>query len=265
MTGVWLVKYALGVEYSGTAYCGWQRQPHCDSVQQNLESALGFVADSHIDLVCAGRTDSGVHAVEQVAHFETGIERNQRSWIAGSNCRMPRDIRLKWVVPVAQDFNARFSANARSYRYIICNSAVPSAIFHDRTSWEFRPLDHNLMHDCAQILVGEHDFSSFRAAGCQSRSPNRNIHQISVSRQGEMIYLDVTANAFLYHMVRNIAGSLIAIGRGDRDSAWLSQIFRACDRNLAAATATASGLYLLKAWYETKYKLPQLIKKPVLF
>lgn len=259
------MKYALGVEYSGTAYCGWQRQPHCESIQQNLETALSFVADHPVELVCAGRTDTGVHAIEQVAHFEANVKRTERAWILGSNCRLPGDIRLKWVVPVTDDFHARFSARSRSYRYIIFNSLVPSAIFHDRSSWEYRPLDHKLMHQCAQILVGEHDFSSFRAAGCQAKSASRNIIEISVSRQGELIYLDISANAFLYHMVRNIAGSLMAVGTGEQDGAWFSEVFQARDRNLADVTAAAAGLYFLQASYEAQFKLPTGSKKPVLF
>ena len=260
-----MMKYAIGIEYCGAAYCGWQRQSHCDSVQQNLESALGFVADHPIELVCAGRTDSGVHAIEQVAHFETSAERSERAWVLGSNCRLPRDIRLKWAVPVGDDFHARFSARARAYRYIILNSSVPSAIFHDRCSWEFQTLDQTAMHDCAQILLGEHDFSSFRAAGCQAKSSSRNVHEISVTRLGEMIFLDIRANAFLYHMVRNIVGSLVAVGKGTKDTSWFARVFTACDRNLADKTAAAAGLYFLQASYDEQYKLPSTVKKPVLF
>jgi len=255
----------LGVEYRGTAYCGWQRQPHCDSVQQNLESALGFVADEAIELVCAGRTDSAVHALEQVTHFETTAERSERAWVLGANCRLPRDIRIKWVRPVADEFHARYSAQARAYRYIILNAPVPSAIFHDLSSWEFRPLDHARMNDCAQLLVGEHDFSSFRAVGCQSKSSSRNVEEISVSREHDLVYLDIRANAFLYHMVRNIAGSLIEVGKGEQDMNWFSGVFGAGDRNLAAATAPAAGLYFLYARYEDRFKLPTGAKKPVLF
>ena len=259
------MKYAIGVEYCGAAYCGWQRQSHCESVQQNLESALGFVASHPIELVCAGRTDSGVHATEQVAHFESSVERSERAWVQGSNCRLPRDIRLQWALPVADDFHARFSASSRAYRYIILNSPVPSAIFHDRTGWEFQYLDQTVMHDCAQILLGEHDFSSFRAAGCQARSSSRNVHEISVTRQGELIFIDIRANAFLYHMVRNIAGSLLAVGKGEQDAAWFVDVFRAGDRKQAAKTAAAAGLYFLQASYDEQYKLPTLAKNPVLF
>ncbi|MDH3219324.1 MAG: tRNA pseudouridine(38-40) synthase TruA [Gammaproteobacteria bacterium] len=258
------MRYALGIEYGGAAYCGWQRQPHCESIQQNLESALGFVANHPVDLVCAGRTDAGVHAIEQVAHFDSDAERSERAWVLGANCRLPRDIRLLWVAPVAKDFHARFSATARSYRYIIMNTDVPSAVFHDRVSWEFRPLDHEAMHESAQILLGEHDFSSFRAVGCQAKSSSRYVHEISVSRRGRLIFLDVRANAFLYHMVRNIAGSLIAVGRGDHDGNWFREVFEARDRNRAEVTASAAGLYFLKPSYR-EYKLPTRARKPVLF
>ncbi len=259
------MKYALGVEYSGTAYCGWQRQPHCDSVQQHLEAALGFVADHPVDLVCAGRTDSGVHAIEQVAHFTTSAERSERAWMLGANCRLPRDIRIKWVLPVSDEFHARYSARSRAYRYIILNAEVPSAIFHDRTSWEFRSLDHELMHDCAQMFIGEHDFSSFRAVGCQSKSASRCVHEVSVTRRGQLLYLDIRANAFLYHMVRNLAGTLIAVGKGERDKAWCSEVFQARNRDLAEVTAPAAGLYFLQAFYEKQFKLPNVTQKPVLF
>jgi tRNA pseudouridine38-40 synthase len=259
------MRYALGVEYSGSAYCGWQRQPHCASVQQHLEAALGFVADHDVELVCAGRTDAGVHAIEQVAHFDSDSERSERAWVLGANCRLPADIRLLWVRPVSDDFHARFSARARAYRYLIVNAPVPSAIFHDRASWEHRPLDHEAMHDCAQSLLGEHDFSSFRAVGCQARSTRREVLEISVCRHDDLLFLDVSANAFLYHMVRNIAGSLIAVGKGERDRAWFQRTFAARDRNLAAPTAAAAGLYFLRAWYEAQFKLPTRDKKPVLF
>ena len=238
---------------------------HCDSIQQHLETAIGFVANHAIELVCSGRTDKGVHAIEQVAHFESDSERSDRAWVLGSNCRLPRDIRIKWITPVADDFHARFSARARSYRYIIQNSNVPGALFQDRVCWESRKLDHQLMHDCAQLLVGEHDFSSFRAAGCQAKTANRNIHSIEFSRQGELIYMDITANAFLYHMVRNIVGSMMAIGAGERDRDWFARVFQARDRNLAGITAGASGLYFLRAWFDDQYKLPMQAQKPVLF
>jgi len=259
------VKYAVGIEYRGSAYWGWQRQSHCDSVQQNVEQALGFVADHPVELVCAGRTDSGVHAIQQVVHFDSPAARSERAWTLGANCRLPRDIRIKWVVPVSGDFHARFGARARAYRYLIHNSPVPSALFHDLSAWEYRKLEHGRMHEAAQCLLGEHDFSSFRAAGCQAKSASRNVHEISVARQGDMVILDVKANAFLYHMVRNIAGSLMAVGRGEQELDWIARLLATGNRNLAAPTAPAAGLYFLYADYEPQYKLPAGDKKPVLF
>ncbi len=259
------MKYALGIEYRGSAYCGWQRQSHCDSVQQHLEQALGFVADHDVELACAGRTDSGVHALEQVAHFESAARRSERAWLRGANSRMPRDIRIRWVTAVNDDFHARFSAKARSYRYLIFNNSVPSGLFHDLSAWEFRQLDEQRMHDAAQSLLGEHDFSSFRAAGCQAKSASRNIQNISVARQGDLVMLDIKANAFLYHMVRNIAGSLIVVGQGNKDADWISRLLAARNRNLAAPTAPAGGLYFLRAHYDEQFKLPINDKKPVLF
>lgn len=259
------MKYALGIEYRGSAYCGWQRQPHCESVQQHLEEALGFVADHPVELVCAGRTDSGVHALQQVAHFETSAPRSERAWMLGANCRLPRDIRIHWVLPVAEDFHARYGATSRSYRYLVYNHAVASGLFHDLSAWEFRPLDHETMHRCAQLLLGEHDFSSFRAVGCQSKSSSREVRQVSVTRQGDLVMLDIRANAFLYHMVRNIAGSLIAAGKGELDVDGFRRIFEARDRALAAPTAPAAGLYFLYAAYDERFKIPTRAQKPVLF
>lgn len=260
-----MAKYALGIEYAGNAYSGWQRQAHASSIQQHLEAAIGFVANHPVKLVCAGRTDAGVHAIEQVAHFDTEAQRDNRAWLLGSNCRLPRDIRLKWVIPVEQDFHARFSALARIYRYIIFNSAVPGALFYGRVSYEYKPLDVEKMHQAAQILLGEHDFSAFRAAGCQAKTSSRNIHEISVSRQGDLIYLDIKANAFLYHMVRNIAGSLMAVGKGEQSYEWFVDVFSSKDRNRADVTASADGLYFLRAHYPDRFKLPIEGKKPVLF
>jgi tRNA pseudouridine38-40 synthase len=260
-----LVKYAVGIEYAGNAYSGWQRQAHAPSVQQFLEDAVGFVANHPVKLVCAGRTDAGVHAIEQVAHFETDAQRDNRAWLLGSNCRLPRDIRLKWVLPVEADFHARFSAVARSYRYIILNSDVPSGLFYGKVSWEYRPLDHEKMHQASQVLLGEHDFSAFRAAGCQANSASRNIHEINLSRQDNLIYLDIKANAFLYHMVRNIAGSLIAVGKGEKSGEWFAGVLSSKDRNRADVTAPAAGLYFLRAYYPDQFKLPVEGKKPVLF
>lgn len=260
-----MTKYALGIEYSGTGFSGWQRQKHSKTIQQAVENALGFVANHEVKLMCAGRTDSGVHAVEQVAHFETDAIRDSRAWVLGANCKLDKGIRLKWVVPVADDFHARFSAIARSYRYIILNTKVTSALFFDKVSWEHHPLDHDKMHEAAQNLIGEHDFSAFRAAGCQSNTAYRNVHDITVKRQGEIILLDIKANAFLYHMVRNIAGSLIEVGKMQKPDQWFSAVFEGKDRSKAANTASAEGLYFVRSHYPEQFKLPFAGKKPVLF
>ena len=260
-----MINYALGVEYSGSAYCGWQRQKHSKSVQEEVENAIGFVANHPVQLNCAGRTDSGVHAVEQVASFQSDAERDERAWTLGSNCRLAKDIRLKWLKQVDSDFHARFSAESRSYRYIILNTPVTSALFHDKVSWVYQPLDQDKMNESAQVLVGEHDFSAFRAVGCQSNSAVRNIHQIELTRRENVIYLDIKANAFLYHMVRNIAGSLIEVGKGSKNQSWISKLLAEGDRNKAAATASAAGLYFVKAHYPERYNLPITVEKPVLF
>jgi len=259
-----LAKYAVGIEYAGTAYSGWQRQDHSSSIQQHLEDALGQVANHTLQLVCAGRTDAGVHAIEQVAHFESDAIRDNRAWLLGSNNLLPRDIRLKWVIPVEQDFHARFTALARRYRYIILNSDVPGALSHGRVGWIYQPLDHEIMHAASQILIGQHDFSAFRAAGCQAKTSCRTIDEISVSRQGNLVILDIRANAFLYHMVRNIVGSLITLGTGERSCEWFADVLTSKDRNKADVTASAAGLYFQRAYYPDQFKLPIESKKLVL-
>lgn len=260
-----MTKYALGIEYSGTGFSGWQRQKHSKTIQEQVENALGYVANHPVKLVCAGRTDTGVHAVEQVAHFETDAIRDDRAWVLGANCKLNKGIRLKWVVAVNDDFHARFSAIARSYRYIILNTSVTSGLFFDKVSWEHHPLDHDKMYQAAQNLIGEHDFSAFRAAGCQSSTACRNIHDISVKRQGDVILIDIKANAFLYHMVRNIAGSLIEVGKQQKSDQWFTEVFEGKDRSKAANTAPAEGLYFVRAYYPEQFKLPFEGKRPVLF
>lgn len=258
-------KLVMGIEYDGSVYCGWQRQSHSPSVQAELEQALSFVANQSVKLFCAGRTDTAVHACEQIAHFETEVERSDRSWLLGANTRLPHDIRILWIQPIQDDFHARFSAIARSYRYIIQNAMVPSALFHNKVCWEHRPLDAARMHEAAQQLIGRHDFSSFRASGCQAKSPVRQIEYLTVSRSGEMIYLDIKANAFLHHMVRNIAGSLMTIGSGVNPPEWMGQVLASCDRKLAAMTAPSSGLYFVQAFYPEQFKLQQVEHRPILF
>ncbi|MCP4078287.1 MAG: tRNA pseudouridine(38-40) synthase TruA [Gammaproteobacteria bacterium] len=260
-----MLKLVSGIEYDGSSYCGWQRQSHSPSVQAEVEQALSYVANEPVELVCAGRTDTAVHACEQIVHFETAVERSDRSWLLGANCRLPKNIRILWIHPVAPAFHARFSAIARSYRYIIQNSAVPGAIFHDKVCWEHRLLNDSLMHEAAQQLVGEHDFSAFRASGCQAKSPVRTIEYLNIQRNGEFIYLDIKANAFLHHMVRNIAGSLMSIGTGNNDLKWLQQVLQGKDRRQAAKTAAAAGLYFVQAFYSDEFKLQQTERRPILF
>jgi tRNA pseudouridine38-40 synthase len=249
-------KIALGVEYQGTAYCGWQFQKHCGSVQEFIQQALSKVADEQITLHCAGRTDAGVHAIGQVVHFETKAERPARAWIEGVNAKLPLDIRIIWQSAVTDDFNARFSAIARQYRYVIFNRQVNSAVLARRVTWINKKLDNQWMNEAAQVLLGEQDFSSFRASSCQAKNSQRDIHKISVTRNGDFIFIDLQANAFLHHMVRNIAGSLIKIGLGEKDKFWLQNLLAIKDRTKAAMTAPADGLYFVNALYPEKYNLP---------
>jgi tRNA pseudouridine38-40 synthase len=243
------LRIAVGIEYDGSRYRGWQRQERAPSVQAEVERALAFVADHPVEATCAGRTDAGVHALAQVAHFDTSAERAARSWVLGANTRLPPDIAILWAAPVDAAFHARYSAVARSYRYVIHNRLSRPAVLRRRVCWVHEPLDAAAMHDAAQVLVGEHDFSAFRAAECQSRTPIRRIERIAVSRKGEFVALEVTANAFLHHMVRNIAGTLIEIGRGDRPAGWAGELLAARDRRAAGHNADAGGLYLTGVRY----------------
>jgi tRNA pseudouridine38-40 synthase len=258
-------KFVLGVEYDGSNYCGWQRQAHSPSIQQQLEEALTYVADHPVELVCAGRTDTQVHACLQVAHFESRVNRSNRSWMLGANCRLPPDIRILWARETVSTFHARFSATARAYRYIILNDQRPSGLFHNRVCWQHRPLDHVSMHRASQVLIGEHDFSAFRASGCQSRSPVRRVEQVDVSRRGNLITIDIKANAFLHHMVRNISGSLMSIGRGEFPAEWLASVLSAKDRCQAGITAPAEGLYFIRPYYPDTFGIPTDSRVPVLF
>ena len=250
------MKVALGIEYDGAGFHGWQTQQHgVRTVQIELERALSVVAAHPVHLYCAGRTDTGVHGMGQVVHFETDAERRPRSWILGANSNLPDDVRVHWAQPVDDDFHARFSARRRAYRYVILNRWIRSAILRDRVSYHRDPLDEKRMAAAAERLLGEHDFSSFRAQGCQAKSPVRTLLRAEVSRVGDFIYLDVEANAFLHHMVRNIAGVLMAIGEGKREPEWVDELLSVCDRTLAGVTAPPQGLYLVSVGYDD-YDLP---------
>lgn len=257
-------RVALGIEYEGSAYCGWQRLKHAPSVQQALEQALERVAQQPVEVFATGRTDTGVHASRQIAHFDAPVPRTQKAWVMGVNANLPRDIRVQWAVGVADDFHARASAIARRYRYVIHNSAQPPALARQLMAWHRTPLDAQRMHRAAQVLVGEHDFSAFRAARCQSSTPWRHVHFIDVRRHGPLVVIDVQANAFLHHMIRNIAGTLLAIGDGRYPEHWCGELLAAGIRADAGATAPAEGLHFVDARYAQQETLPQTPLGPVM-
>ncbi|HHJ17846.1 MAG TPA: tRNA pseudouridine(38-40) synthase TruA [Gammaproteobacteria bacterium] len=247
------MRIACGVEYDGSGFHGWQRQPHARSVQEDIETALSKVADHPLQVVCAGRTDAGVHATWQIIHFDTRSERSERSWMLGANANLPADVRLLWARAVDDDFHARFSAQARSYRYVIFNREVRSARLRHQVTWQHQSLDSERMQEGARHLLGEHDFSSFRALACQAHSPVRTIRRLALARHGDYLYLDVEANAFLHHMVRNIAGVLMAVGRGEQAPDWVREILERRDRRQGGVTAPATGLYLVGVQYPAQY------------
>jgi tRNA pseudouridine38-40 synthase len=250
------VRIAVGVEYDGSAYAGWQAQARLRTLQQVTEEALSRIAAQPVSLTCAGRTDAGVHAVGQVAHFDTHAVRSLRSWVLGANSELPRDVSVSWARVVPAHFHARYCAEARTYRYLILNRIARPAVHASRAAWVHRPLDHERMHAAAQALLGEHDFSAFRSSECQARSPVRRMEQIGVGRRGDWILIDATANAFLHHMMRNVAGLLIAIGKGEAGAAWAREVLEGRDRTKNAATAPAAGLYLLAVRYPAAFGLP---------
>lgn len=238
-------RYAIIIEYDGESYSGWQRQPFLSAtLQEAAEVALGRVADHRVELFCAGRTDAGVHALGQVAHFDTIACRKTHAWLAGGNTYLPPDIRLQAIVPVRADFHARYDARRRHYRYLIDNGEQPSALFRNRCHWYRKLLDTEKMARAARLLVGEHDFSAFRGAQCQARNPFRFIESVSVLRRASWVIVDICGNAFLHHMVRNIVGSLLAVGDGRRQDNWLKAVLESRDRQQAGVTAPAQGLYL---------------------
>jgi tRNA pseudouridine38-40 synthase len=250
-----MARFAAGLEYDGRAYSGWQFQPGLHTVQDQVQRALARVADAPIEVVCAGRTDAGVHAAAQVLHFDSDAPRSERAWRLGANTYLPSDVSVLWVREVPEHFHARFSATARSYRYLILNRDSRPALAAGRATWERRPLDAARMHAAAQVLVGEHDFSAFRAIECQSKSPLRNVERIAVSREGEWVRLDVTANAFLHHMVRNLAGLMMAVGEGESPPERVVQVLASRDRKTNAATAPPDGLYLVGVRYPDEFGL----------
>ncbi|MGH8119866.1 MAG: tRNA pseudouridine(38-40) synthase TruA [Gammaproteobacteria bacterium] len=255
------MKIAVGIEYCGAAYAGWQRQKHTHSVQEYIQSALSNVADHEVRVHCAGRTDAGVHALQQVVHFETGVERNMRSWVLGGNVHLPADISLLWAQIVDDDFHARFSASSRIYSYIILNRTVRPGLMHRRVTWECRELDDKLMQQASTCFIGEHDFTSYRSVQCQANTPMRNVKRLDIHRTGEVIVMEIEANAFLHHMVRNIAGVLMAIGMGKAPPEWSRQVLDARNRTRGGVTAPADGLYLMGAVYPQKFGIPDCADK----
>ncbi len=255
-----LQRIALGVEYVGSRYHGFQtQQTGIETIQLHLESALGKVANLGVTVICAGRTDTGVHAIEQVVHFETTAVRPEKAWVLGANALLPGDISVKWAKQVTVDFHARFSATARHYSYVIHNKKIRSALLTGCTTPEHRPLNENLMAEAGQYLLGENDFSSFRAAGCQSNTAMRNVSSLEVSREGDLVFIDICANAFLHHMVRNIAGLLLDVGAGAKKPVDVQHVLLARDRSKASITAPPQGLYLSRIEYPADFNLP-LIK-----
>lgn len=251
------MRIALGVEYDGTDFHGWQRQRTGRTVQGCLEEALSRVADHELAAVCAGRTDTGVHAIEQVIHIDTAAVRNENAWIRGGNANLPADIRIQWAREADDTFHARFSARRRHYRYVILNRAYPSAQLRHRACWVCAELDEARMRQATINLLGEHDFTSFRALACQAKHPVRTIYTLEVNRCGDFIYIDVVANAFLHHMVRCIAGVLITTGRGEAPPEWVKQVLDARDRAVGGITAPAAGLYLVAVHYPERFAIPR--------
>lgn len=249
-------RFAIGLEYDGANYSGWQIQRNAASVQDSLNRAVSAVAGGPVECVGAGRTDAGVHASGQVAHFMASARRDLRSWLLGINSNLPEDINARWVVPVSAEFHARYSALARTYRYVILNRPVRSSLHRHRAWWVRQPLDMVTMAAAAQHLLGEHDFSAFRAAACQSSSPVREIQRIDIKQRGDRIIIECEANAFLHHMVRNMVGSLVRVGSGEETADWVGRLLRQRDRRLAGMTAPAWGLYLIAVRYPAAIGVP---------
>jgi tRNA pseudouridine38-40 synthase len=262
-----LKRIALGVQYDGTAWNGYQKQPDRHTVQDRLEIALEHFGRVAFSTTCAGRTDTGVHALEQVIHFDTDLEREMQSWVRGVNAFLPDSIAVRWAhqLPVfaEHEFHARFSAFARTYHYVLFNHPVRSPLLVGRAGWTHRPLDLERMQEAAQCLVGTHDFSAFRSSQCQARTPVKQMHAVTVSRRGEAIVFTLRASAFLHHMVRNLIGSLIYVGQGRHSAAWLQDVLAGRDRGEAAPTFMPDGLYLAKIDYDPKWGLPQDARSPL--
>jgi tRNA pseudouridine38-40 synthase len=251
------MRVALGIEYCGVGFCGWQSQPQGCGVQDALEAAVSAIAREQTGVTAAGRTDSGVHAAFQVAHFDTGVRRPLTAWVRGVNSYLPRGVAVLWAREVGEDFHARFAATQRGYRYVLLNHPVRPGLEQGRVGWHHRPLDAARMNEAAACLLGRHDFSAFRAAECQARSPVKDLRLARVARRGEYLLCDFQADGFLHHMVRNLMGCLVRIGAGTRPPEWLGEVLLGGDRTRAAPTFDAAGLYLTHIRYPAHFALPE--------
>lgn len=251
------MRIVLGIEYNGSCYHGWAHQNDLATIQGALEQAISSIADHPVKLYCAGRTDTAVHATFQVAHFDTIAIRKKQAWVQGANALLPPDIRINWAKNIDDSFHARFSAIQRCYHYLIYNHSISPAIFSKQVSWVHYPLNYQDMARAAKFLIGEYDFSSFRSSECQSNSPMRHVSQIDIYKKGHLLCIDISANAFLHHMVRNIVGSLLMIGRGKEKVSWLKTTLQACDRRMAGPTALPHGLYLTHVQYPKHFGLSE--------
>lgn len=249
-------RVAAIVEYDGTEYAGWQSQDHSSSIQDAVQAAISFVAGHPVTVICAGRTDSGVHATGQVIHFDTSAVRTPRAWVLGANTKLSPAIALQWAGEVSIGFHARHKAVRRTYRYCILNRSARSALQRTRTAWIHRPLDADAMHTAAQALIGEHDFRAFRSIECQSKTTVRRVERIEVRREGDYLWLEITANAYLHHMVRNIVGTLLDVQREADPKGSMTRVLAGADRRFAGATAPAAGLYLWRVDYPANFGIP---------
>lgn len=249
------MRIALTLEYDGSGFCGWQSQAGGGAVQDALESALSLVADAPIRVVCAGRTDAGVHAIGQVVHFDTAALRPDTAWVRGVNSHLPASVAVRWAQSVPDDFHARFSATGRRYRYVLLNRGERPGLMAKRVGWFHRPLDADAMRAAAGLLLGEHDFSAFRAVECQAKSPVKTLRRADVTRHGDLLVFDFEASAFLHHMVRNIVGALVYVGKGAHPPEWVGELLAGRDRARAAPTFEACGLYFAGVDYDPVWQL----------
>ncbi|SFF06092.1 tRNA pseudouridine(38-40) synthase TruA [Nitrosomonas sp. Nm166] len=258
------MRIVLILEYDGSRYCGWQSQPEGCSIQDTLETALSEIAKEEIHVITAGRTDTGVHALYQVVHFDTSVQRPISAWVRGVNALLPNDIAILWAAETSDEFHARYNALERHYLYLLLNQPTRPGIHHSKVGWYHQPLELEKMQVAGSFLIGEHDFSSFRAAECQAKSPIRTITRLSITRHGNLLIFELRANAFLHHMVRNIIGCLVYIGKGKYSPEWMCELLKSCNRTYAAPTFSSAGLYLTGIRYDRRWYMPELAEAPII-